>query len=181
MKIYTKTGDDGSTGLIGGARVGKDDLRIECYGTIDELNATIGLCASIADGNLRQWLTPVMNELFVIGARLATPEDQKNTSTWMPALNEMMVHRLEEQIDEAEKQLAPLQCFILPGGTDLAARLHLSRTVCRRAERLLVHFSRTHPLEDLLMRYVNRLSDWLFVLARLANHLEGVGDVPWKK
>lgn len=181
MKIYTKTGDDGSTGLIGGSRVGKDDLRIECYGTIDELNATIGMCASIADDDLKAWFTPVMNELFVIGAHLATPANQKNTSTWMPILSETMVERLEGQIDAAESQLPQLQCFILPGGTDLAARLHLSRTVCRRAERLLVHFSRTHTLEELLMRYINRLSDWLFVMARFANHKAGVGDVPWQK
>lgn len=181
MKIYTKTGDDGTTGLIGGARVGKDDLRIECYGTIDELNATIGLCASISDESLKAWFTPVMNELFVIGAHLATPGDQKNTSGWMPPLTQAMVDRLEQQIDSAEKQLSPLQNFILPGGTDLSARLHLARTVCRRAERLLVHFSRSHPLDELLMRYINRLSDWLFVVARLANHLAGVGDVPWKK
>jgi len=181
MKIYTKTGDDGTTGLIGGARVGKDDLRIECYGTIDELNATIGLCASIADDNLKSWFTPVMNELFVIGSHLATPEDQKNTAGWMPPLTQAMVDRLEQQIDSAEKQLSPLQNFILPGGTDLAARLHLARTVCRRGERLLVHFSKSHPLEELLMRYINRLSDWLFVLARLANHLAGMGDVAWRK
>jgi cob(I)alamin adenosyltransferase len=176
MRIYTRTGDDGTTGLIGGARVGKDDLRIECYGTIDELNACLGLCAVCSDESIKSWLVPVMNELFVIGARLATPAEARDLG-----ISAAMVERLEQQIDAAQKRLPELHQFILPGGTELSARLHLARTVCRRAERLLVHFSRTNPLEEILLQYINRLSDWLFVVARLANQIAGVGDVAWKK
>jgi cob(I)alamin adenosyltransferase len=182
MKIYTKTGDDGSTGLIGGRRVSKSDARLECYGTIDELNASIGLAATCADPSLVEKLRPVQNELFVIGAIVATPEDQKTpANVTVPQLQASAVARLEAQIDAAETVLPPLHNFILPGGTETSARLHVARTVCRRAERLLVALASQHQLDPALIRYLNRLSDWLFVHARLANQLAGVADVPWVK
>jgi cob(I)alamin adenosyltransferase len=182
MKIYTKTGDDGSTGLIGGQRVSKADARLECYGTIDELNASIGLAATCADPTLVEKLRPIQNELFVIGALLATPEDhQAPANVTVPHLQASAVARLEAQIDAAEAVLPPLHNFILPGGGEASARLHVARTVCRRAERLLVAFASQHPLDLVLVRYLNRLSDWLFVHARLANQLGGVADVPWVK
>lgn len=183
MKIYTKTGDDGTTGLIGGLRVSKGDARIECYGTVDELNAGIGLAVVAAEHGvpeLAPLLRRVQNELFVVGSHLATPDQSPHRKS-LPPLDEKMVTRLEEEIDVAETRLAPLRQFILPGGTETAARLHLARTVCRRAERLLVRLS--HPDEATLfvVTYLNRLSDWLFVQARLANAIAGVADVPWEK
>ncbi len=180
MKIYTRTGDDGTTGLIGGDRVRKSDQRLECYGTVDELNAAIGLVQVAADGDLKSMLGPVQNELFVIGSHLAAPENDPTAQKYLPPLDENMIGRLEMQIDQAETELPKLRFFILPGGTELAGRLHLARTVCRRAERLLVSFSWERPINPVLVTYLNRLSDWLFVQARLANHRAGVEDVPWK-
>jgi cob(I)alamin adenosyltransferase len=182
MKIYTKTGDDGSTGLIGGSRVSKADPRLECYGTIDELNAFIGHGAVAADPSLVEKLRAVQNELFVMGALLATPDDgPAPANVAMPELGDGAIARLEAQIDAAESVLPPLHNFILPGGSETSARLHVARTVCRRAERLLVALAREHRVDPLLVRYLNRLSDWLFVHARLANQLAGVADVPWVK
>jgi cob(I)alamin adenosyltransferase len=180
MKIYTKTGDDGSTGLIGGGRVRKSDPRIECYGTIDELNAALGLAAVSADGELVQRLRQVQNDLFVIGSHLATPEPSPHRAA-LPALEETMAARLEMQIDEAEARLQPLRNFILPGGAEAAARLHVARTVCRRAERLLVAFAMDRPVPAIILTYLNRLSDWLFVQARGANQDAGIADIPWVK
>ena len=183
MKIYTKTGDDGTTGLIGGSRIRKSDLRIECYGTIDELNAVIGLAVVVARqsaGELATVLCEVQNDLFVAGSHLATPEDSVHRHS-LPPLDEVIVTRLEMQIDAAVALLPPLRNFILPGGTELAARLHLARTVCRRAERLLAAFAMDRPISALLLTYFNRLSDWLFIQARRANQLAGVVDVLWEK
>jgi cob(I)alamin adenosyltransferase len=180
MKIYTKTGDDGTTGLIGGERVRKSDRRIECYGTVDEVSAHLGLAAVVADGELLDAIRQAQNDLFVIGSHLATPE----VSNWqanLPPLEDAMVHRLEMQIDSAETKLPPLREFILPGGSELAARLHVARTVCRRSERLLVDFAMDRPVPAMILTYINRLSDWLFVQARAANQRHGVIDIPWKK
>jgi len=180
MKIYTKTGDDGTTGLIGGDRVRKSDRRIECYGTVDEVNACIGWASVVADADLLAILRQVQNDLFVIGSHLATPE----TGNWqknLPALDDSIVHRLEMQIDSAESNLPPLREFILPGGTELAARLHMARTVCRRVERLLVEFAMDRPVPAIILTYINRLSDWLFVQARAANQRAEVRDIPWVK
>jgi cob(I)alamin adenosyltransferase len=172
MKIYTKTGDDGSTGLFGGDRAKKSDVRFDCYGSIDELNAAIGLAAAGADEMLLTMLRTVQAELFALGSQLiASGADV----TRLPALEESSITRLESEIDSAESVLTPLKNFILPGGTETSARLHLARTTCRRAERLLVSFGAS----PIILRYINRLSDWLFVQARLANHLAGVADVPW--
>jgi cob(I)alamin adenosyltransferase len=180
MKIYTRTGDDGSTGLIGGSRTRKSDPRIECYGTVDELNATLGLAAVSADAGLLASVREIQGELFAIGSHLATPEGTPRAAS-LPAVDEAWAARLEMQIDAAEASLPPLRNFILPGGTELAARLHVARTVCRRAERLLVAFAMDRPVEAVVLTYFNRLSDWLFVQARLANHLAGEADVPWMK
>src|SRR5215218_824658 len=174
MKIYTKTGDDGTTGLFGGDRVRKSDARIECYGTVDELNAALGVAKVVAgDDPLGQAILRVQNELFVVGSHLSTPEGSPSTRS-LPLLDESMVGRLEMEIDAAEAELEPLRNFILPGGSELAARLHLARTVCRRAERVLVDFAMERPVAATIVTYVNRLSDWLFVMARLANRREGL-------
>jgi cob(I)alamin adenosyltransferase len=189
MKIYTRTGDDGTTGLVGGRRVPKSDARIDCYGTVDELNATLGLAAATLsagaapDPPLVERLREVQADLFVIGAYLATLPDERaaRAASLPPPPDEGMVLRLEGEIDAAESRLPPLHNFILPGGAEAAARLHLARTVCRRAERLLVGLAveanATAP--SVTVRYLNRLSDWLFVQARLCNHLAGVADIPW--
>ena len=180
MKIYTKSGDDGSTGLFGGGRVRKSDARIECYGTVDELNASLGVAAVAAPSTIAESLRRVQNELFVVGAHLATPEDSPHTRS-LPLLDEAMIGRLEMEIDNAEAELEPLRQFILPGGAETAARLHLARTVCRRAERVLVEFALDRPVAPTIVTYMNRLSDWLFVMARLANKRAGVADKAWEK
>jgi cob(I)alamin adenosyltransferase len=179
MKIYTRTGDDGTTGLFGGDRVRKCDPRLDCYGTIDELNASIGFAAVPAPLELQPKLREIQNELFVIGSHLATPEIGKTAS--LPSLDETMIARLEMQIDAAEADMTPLRQFILPGGSEPAARLHLARTVCRRAERLIVDFSLDRPVPAVILTYLNRLSDWLFVYSRWVNRKLGVADIPWEK
>jgi cob(I)alamin adenosyltransferase len=178
MKIYTRTGDDGTTGLIGGSRVRKDDPRIECSGTIDELNAAIGLAGVTARPELLQQLRKAQSDLFVIGSHLATPPDSPHRSS-LPLLDPQIVKRLENEIDSADTELPSLRNFILPGGSETAARLHLARAVCRRVERLLVgHQSLTIPA--VILMYFNRLSDWLFVQARQANRMQAVEDIPWR-
>jgi cob(I)alamin adenosyltransferase len=180
MKIYTKTGDDGTTGLFGGERVRKCDARLDCYGTVDELNAALGVAAVAASPAIGTLIREVQNDLFVVGSHLATPAESRYAAS-LPALDESLITRLEMQIDTAEQSLIPLKQFILPGGCETAARLHLARTICRRAERLLVDFSLDRPVPTMILTYLNRLSDWLFVHARLANHEAGVPDVPWEK
>lgn len=181
MKIYTRTGDDGSTGLIGGRRVRKSDARLDLYGTVDELNAALGLAALSGEPDLATKLRTVQGELFVIGSHLATPEGAaaRHTAS-LPTLDDAASARLETEIDAAEADLPPLRNFILPGGTEAAARLHLARAVCRRAERLLVAFAEQAPVPQPILTYLNRLSDWLFVQARWSNRRAGVEDVPWK-
>jgi|SRR5579871_672530 len=179
MKIYTKTGDDGTTGLVGGKRVSKADARIECYGTVDELNAAIGLAAVVTVGEPLDELRRVQADLFTIGSHLATPAESPHRAA-LPALEEAIVERLERAIDASTARLPPLANFILPGGTELAARLHLARTICRRTERSVVGLADQGDVPDVVVRFLNRLSDWLFVEARMANHAEGVSDVIWK-
>jgi cob(I)alamin adenosyltransferase len=178
MKIYTKTGDDGTTGLIGGRRVHKSDARIECIGAVDELNAAIGLAAVTASAPGGDRLRAVQNELFAIGSHLAVPEATA-VPAYLPAIDEAMVARLEMEIDSAEMQLPALKNFILPGGGESAARLHLARTICRRAERDLSAFAEDRPVPPVILTYLNRLSDWLFVQARLENQISGIADIPW--
>jgi cob(I)alamin adenosyltransferase len=179
MRLYTRTGDDGTTGLIGGSRTAKDDLQIDTYGTVDELNAVLGVVRATADAALTAMLEPVQNELFVVGSHLALAVGQDPDDWKLPKLNKTMIARLEMQIDAAEKELPQLKNFILPGGTMLAANLHVARTVCRRAERLMVTYARKRSFDALVVEYLNRLSDWLFAQARLANHRAGVIDTPW--
>lgn len=178
MKIYTRTGDAGETGLFGGERVRKDSLRVETYGTCDECNAAIGTArAADLDPALDALLHAIQNQLFVVGGDLATP----GPSDFVPRTNQAMVDWCETQIDALEAGLAPLRRFILPGGTVAAAQLHLARTVCRRAERLAVTLNADEPLSTPVLLYLNRLSDLLFVAARAANVRAGRSDVFWEK
>ena len=180
VKIYTKTGDDGTTGLLGAGRVGKDDPRIDSYGTVDELNAVLGLARASGglDAPADALVARVQDDLFAVGAALADPDPK---GKFHNAVAEGYATRLEAEIDRLEAGLAPLTQFILPGGSPAAAQLHLARTVCRRAERLVVQLGR-QPGVDVphsLVAYLNRLSDFLFVLARAVNHRSGVADTPW--
>jgi cob(I)alamin adenosyltransferase len=178
MKIYTKGGDTGETGLFGGSRVAKDDLRIRAYGSFDELNAAVGvvLAESGLSKGLKTRLVRIQSELFQLGAELATP---RGKSLAMTLLGERETEALEHEIDAMEKALAPLKAFILPGGTRASALLHLARTVSRRAERELVTLHRAEPQRPAVLAYVNRLSDYLFVCARTANREKKVKDVLW--
>lgn len=176
MKIYTKTGDAGQTGLFGGERVAKDALRVHAYGTADECNAVLGLArAAGLDAGLDELLATVQNQLFVVGADLATPGE----SAHIPRVGDDEVRQLEQWIDMLEGELEPLRQFILPGGTPAAAQLHLARTTCRRAERWAVSLAQAEPINPLVLTYLNRLSDFLFVVARAANARAGAPDVPW--
>ena len=159
----------------------KSDRRLDCVGTVDELNASIGWAGVVATGELLSSLRQIQNDLFVVGSHLALPEHASSKGQWLPNLDESMVTRLEMQIDAAEQELPALRNFILPGGVELAARLHLTRTVCRRAERLVVGFALDRPVPTVIATYLNRLSDWLFVQARLANRHANVDDIPWEK
>lgn len=176
MKLYTKSGDDGSTGLFGGPRVPKCDLRVAAYGEVDETNAAIGMAlAGCNDPQIGQRLSEIQADLFVVGAELATPlgQDPPNKTT------ESQIARLEGWIDEASAETKPLRNFVLPGGTSFAAALHFARTVSRRAERAVVLLSQKEHLSSPVIVYLNRLSDLLFAWARLANHRAGVADIPW--
>lgn len=176
MKIYTKTGDAGETGLCGGERVKKDHLRIQSYGTLDELNAAIGIATATDADFLAGDFSRIQSELFQLGTELATPSDKKIP---IDVIQPPAIESLEHAIDSMEKSLPPLKSFILPGGTLLAAQLHLARTICRRAERELVVLNRAEPLRAVVLQYVNRLSDYLFVASRFANHSKKVSDIPW--
>ncbi len=178
MKIYTKTGDDGTTGLFGGARVSKANPRVEAYGTVDETNACIGLArANRLPTSVDEVLHQVQVDLFVVGAELACVPG-KEGSMPMLLISETDVVRLERIIDVAETTLAPLKNFILPGGSTESAALHLARTVCRRAERAALGIAEPPPRAEVI-RYLNRLSDLLFVLARECNAEANVPDTPW--
>ena len=181
MKIYTKTGDAGTTGLFGGGRVNKDHPRVEAYGDVDELNAALGL-ARAADVMPRvdEVLVPIQRDLFAIGALLATPDREKMRQHLEKArVDEERIAQLERAIDDADRELEPLRAFVLPGGTPKAAALHVARTVCRRAERRVVRLQADEDIPQLVVIYLNRLSDLLFTLARLANRRAGTGEVTW--
>ena len=179
MKIYTKTGDDGTTGLFGGGRVPKDEARVEAYGTIDELNSVVGLVrAGAAPDDIDAVLAGVQEDLFVVGAELATVAGKEDKLP-MALLGDARAALLEGAIDRMEESLAPLTSFIMPGGSPAGALLHQARTVCRRAERRVLSASRQTPIRPEILVYLNRLSDFLFVAARRANHVAGVPDVPW--
>lgn len=178
MKIYTRTGDDGTTGLFGGGRVKKWALRVEAYGTIDETNAVIGRARLSVPAELDAVLARIQSDLFTLGAELATIPG-KEESLKMALISADDATRLEQAIDAAEAGLPALRNFVLPGGTAGAADLHVARCVARRAERLLVNLADEEPVRQACIIYLNRLSDLLFTLARRANHLAGVPDVPW--
>lgn len=178
MKIYTRTGDDGTTSLFAGGRVKKDDTRVEAYGTIDELNSILGVVRAVSkDDEISRIIQEVQNFLFTLGADLATPLDVENMR--IKRISKEDVEKIERWIDEIDSKLEPLRNFILPGGTLLASFLHLARTVCRRAERRIVYLSGREKLNDQIIPFVNRLSDLLFVLARYANKIENVDDIKW--
>lgn len=181
MKIYTRTGDTGETGLFGGGRVAKDHARVAAYGDVDELNSFIGLArATPPEEFLAAQLEEIQRDLFSIGGHLATPDPQKVRAALAKAeLSDARVAALEAVIDAADAELPPLKAFVLPGGTQKAATLHVARVACRRAERSVVTLSRSDEVPALFLIYLNRLSDLLFTLARLANHRAGVGDVIW--
>lgn len=178
MKIYTKKGDQGNTSLFGGTRVPKSSARIDAYGTVDELNTVVGLAASysLSDEGV-EWVRKVQENLFVLGADLATPPSSK---TRINRIDEEAITFLEQAIDRMQEELTPLKNFILPGGSPQGATLHMARTVCRRAERATVACGETEEISDLTVKYLNRLSDFLFVLARYENKHAGTREEVWK-
>ena len=179
MKIYTKTGDAGETGLYGGERVSKNAPRVQAYGAVDELNASLGLLrAQLGDAELDEVLETIQNTLFDVGADLATPEDSTYRRNITPIDAEDVAH-LENLIDRFETELEPLKAFILPGGDVAAASAHLARTITRRAEREVVHLAAQEEVNEALRTYLNRLSDLLFVMARLINMRKGVSETRW--
>jgi cob(I)alamin adenosyltransferase len=181
VKIYTKTGDTGETALFGGARVSKTHPRVEAYGDVDELNAAIGLarCVEMLP-RIDEVLVPVQRDLFAIGALLATPDREKMKRHLEKArIDEERITQLEDAIDEGDRELEPLKAFIIPGGTPKAAALHVARTVCRRAERRVIALMGDEEIPQIVVIYLNRLSDLLFTLARVANRRAGAGEVTW--
>ncbi len=178
MKLYTKTGDDGTTGLYGGDRVSKTSLRIQAIGEIDELNALIGVARIHSDGDaLDDLLARVQSWLFDLGAELACPPNGKFQ---VELIGEGHLRLLEASIDEQDRALPELKAFILPGGSELSAQLHLARCVCRRSERIVLQLAETEQLREVVRIFLNRLSDWLFVSARTANASRHVKDIEWK-
>jgi cob(I)alamin adenosyltransferase len=179
MKIYTKSGDGGETGLFGGGRVRKSDARVSAYGQVDEANAAVGAArAELQDGELAEELGRIQAELFAVGAELATPH-QARAHAALPAVDPRWAERLEQAIDRWDRELPALRQFVLPGGTRAAAALHLARTVCRRAEREVVALAAQAEVDPAVLVYLNRLSDLLFVAARLANHRGGQAETLW--
>lgn len=179
-RIYTRTGDKGETALGNGARVPKHAIRVTAYGTVDETNATLGLARLHATGAMDLSLARIQNDLFDLGADLCTPDLENDATAKYPRLRmvDSQVDRLEAEIDAMNTALTPLRSFILPGGSALAAHLHLCRTVCRRAERLVVELAGQEPVNPPAVKYLNRLSDWFFVAGRIAND-DGRADVLW--
>lgn len=181
MKIYTKTGDQGSTSLIGGTKVSKSHLRIEAYGTVDELNSYIGLCKDLLTGeNSKRVLQEIQDRLFTIGSALAC-DPAKETKMKIPDLKEADIVFLEKEIDNMNDGLPAMKSFILPGGHPTISQVHIARCVCRRAERCCVRLaSEKNEVEPIIIKYLNRLSDYLFILARYTGHLLNIADIPWK-
>jgi len=181
IRIYTKTGDSGDTALFGGGRVPKSHLRVAAYGDIDELNSFVGFVRAAEPVDFFDPLfQSIQRDLFAIGGHLATPDPDKVRKALEKAeLSSSQVDAFEAAIDAADRELAPLKAFILPAGCEKSVRLHLARAVCRRAERSVVQLAQEHDVPPLFLVYLNRLSDLLFTLARLANHRAGTGDVTW--
>ncbi len=176
MKIYTKGGDKGNTSLVGGTRVSKADAKIEAYGTVDELNSTIGVFAGALNGVYEEFLQDIQHKLFNIGSLLAAEED---LSFELPSVSDLDIEEIEKEIDKLNEKLPKLKAFILPGGSVVSAQVHISRSVCRRAERRVVALS--DERYSVILRFLNRLSDYLFVLSREYLRLENRLEVQWKK
>lgn len=181
MKIYTRTGDQGQTSLLGGDRVSKDDIRVAAYGDVDELNAALGAALALEPADFeRELLQSIQEDLLAIGGRLANPSpDRLPKAALKTEIKPERIKALEAAIDRADAELPPLRAFVLPGGTPKAAMLHLARTVCRRAERSVVALNRQAPVPPAILAYLNRLSDLLFTLARLANRRSGIPERTW--
>lgn len=181
FRVYTKTGDKGTTGLIGGTRVAKDSLRIEAYGTVDELNSFLGLGTDqLADPAINNWILEIQDRLFTLGASLAT-DPEKAPKQKLPDLHPEDIEWLEQRIDEMDDKLPVMKSFILPGGSIAASTFHVARCVCRRAERLCVHLvNQEEFVAEVVLKYLNRLSDFLFVLARYIVQLQGAKEIPWR-
>ena len=181
FKIYTKTGDKGSTSLIGGVRVPKSHIRIESYGTVDELNSYLGMVSDMAaNETLSGWIREIQDRLFTIGSVLATSPD-KEVRMKLPDVHNEDVVWLEQRIDEMNESLPEMRSFILPGGNLASSTAHVARCVCRRAERICVHMQQNgEEVPDLIIQYLNRLSDFLFVLARYIGHINGASEIPWR-
>lgn len=179
MKVYTKTGDKGTTALIGGTRVPKNNVRLEAYGGVDELNSHLGMIRSypIEEMSVKE-LTEIQNILFVVGANLATDTSVSDMRQKMPC-TEADVLFLEQAIDRMDAELPPLRYFVLPGGSPCVSACHIARTVCRRVERRIIDMSEEIEVEEVIVRYINRLSDYLFVLGRKLAHDEGLEEVKW--
>ncbi|UCC72128.1 MAG: cob(I)yrinic acid a,c-diamide adenosyltransferase [Gemmatimonadota bacterium] len=183
MKIYTRKGDGGETALFGGRRVMKDELRVEAYGAVDELNSALGLAVARLPKEMKEWrdsLMAIQSDLFTLGAILATPKARAAKPEHIPEVREARVEALEAWIDRLDEELAPLKAFVLPGGGECAGTLHLARSVCRRAERRVVALAKLEEVEPVIIKYLNRLSDFLFTVARAANARQGVADVEWQ-
>ncbi|MAY82885.1 MAG: ATP:cob(I)alamin adenosyltransferase [Flavobacteriales bacterium] len=179
MKIYTKKGDSGTTSLLGGARVPKHHLRIEAYGTVDELNSHIGMIRDLnTDKNVHEILLNIQDRLFTLGSLLALGKEDSKIK--LPKLNEEDVKYLENEIDKMEEDLPEMRNFVLPGGHQLVSATHIARCVCRRSERSTVHLSEVHKVDELIIRYLNRLSDYLFVLSRKFTKDLKVDEIPWQ-
>lgn len=178
MKIYTKAGDRGKTGILGGEKLWKDDIRVEAYGTVDELSSSIGLAICyLSDDSVKKELRMVQNELFSLSSDLACPMNE--TRVKISRINGVPVERLEAVIDRYSEIVGPFRYFVLPGGSLGASFLHQARTICRRAERRVVGLMKSVEINEKIVVYLNRLSDLLFILARLENKAQGVEDVPW--
>ena len=180
MKLYTRRGDAGETDLLGGPRVSKDHLRVEAYGAVDELNAAVGAArAASVHEDLRDIAREIQERLFEVGGTLAAPDPQRRAKSGVPELDAQQVDTVERHIDRLEQEVEPLRRFVLPGGTAAAAAFHVARTACRRAERRCVALHGREPLDAVVLGYLNRLSDLLFVMARVENRRAGSGDVEW--
>ncbi len=182
MKIYTKSGDKGFTGLIGGKRVSKSHIRIEAYGSIDEINSVTGICRSFSsDSNIQKELERIQNHLFIIGSELATPEVRLMEKFGLDKIDKDSIQYLEDLIDKLTLELPELKNFILPGGSKSSAYFHLARTVCRRAERAVIRLKKYVEIRNEIVIYLNRLSDLFFVISRYENKVNNIPDVIWKK
>ena len=176
-RIYTRTGDKGETGLVGGVRISKDSLRVQAYGNVDELNSVLGVArAFMKDDEINSLLEGLQRDLFAAGADLASLTESERD---VPRITKDMIDSLEKTIDRFQEQLLPLKAFILPGGTQAGALLHLARSVARRAERSIVALNKTEKVNEQMIPYMNRLSDLLFVVARVVNHRAGTSEVEW--